>query len=193
MTAHDAALRDSLALTCRAADFAARRHAGQHRKGAEHEPFINHLAEVACLLAETAQNPDPHLVAAGWLHDTLEKTGTTEEELQSRFGRLVTAIVVEVTDDPSLPEEERKRLQVTHTAGKSEAARLLKMADKTSNLRARAANAPKGRDPEKLAAYVDWTEQVVASCRGLNAELEKEFDLAVAVAREAIERGRSAG
>ena len=188
MRAASELLRDHVALVTRAADFAARRHVRQHRKSAGQEPYINHLAEVACLLAETSEEPNAHLIAAGWLHDTLEDTSTTRDELEEAFGRLVTEIVVEVTDDKSLPKDVRKRLQVENTAAKSISARLLKIADKTSNLRALATNPPTDWDRARMAAYADWAEQVVASCRGLNAELEKAFDLASATARTTIAR-----
>jgi (p)ppGpp synthase/HD superfamily hydrolase len=186
MRAASELLRDHVALVTRAADFAARRHVDQCRKGASQEPYINHLAEVACLLAETVEGPDAYLVAAAWLHDTLEDTNTTRDELEKAFGRFVTEIVVEVTDDKSLPKEVRKRLQVENTAGRSVSARLLKIADKTSNLRSIAASPPQGWDCSRITAYIDWAEQVVASCRGLNAELEKAFDLAAAAARAGV-------
>src|SRR5262245_26993902 len=125
-----------IALVTRAADFAARRHVNQRRKGAAQEPYFNHLAEVAALLAEHVNPPDAELIAAGYLHDTLEDTETTFEELETAFGPVITKIVSECTDDKSLPKAERKRRQVESTPKKSVRARLLKIADKTSNLRA---------------------------------------------------------
>jgi len=188
MRAYDEVLRDHVALVTRAAEFAARRHVDQRRKGVEQEPYINHLAEVACLLAETAEEPDAYLVAAGWLHDTIEDTKTTEDELENLFGPLVTKIVIEVTDDKSLLKDVRERLQVENAAGKSVSARLITVADKTSNLRSLAARPPKDWDHARIAGYIDWAEQVIVSCRGLNAGLEKAFDLAAAAARESIGR-----
>ena len=99
MREYDRVLRDYIALVTGAADFAARRHAGQTRKGTAAEPYVIHLAEVASLLADTAEEPDAALVAAGWLHDTLEDTTTERDELERLFGKPVTDIVVEVTDD----------------------------------------------------------------------------------------------
>jgi len=166
-----------------AVDFAARRHVGQHRKGEDGEPYINHLTEVAALLAEATGGEDIVLVLAGYLHDTLEDTEATFEELSERFGPEVAAIVAEVTDDKSLPQKERKRLQVETTPKKSRRAKLLKIADKTSNLRGLVASPPKGWSAERLRDYVDWAEQVVQSCRGLNATLEAAFDAAHQEAR----------
>src|SRR4051794_26522257 len=186
MREHDRVLRDHVALVTRAADFAARRHCGQTRKGAAAEPYINHLAEVASLLATTAEEPDAYLVAAGWLHDTLEDTATEREELEHLFNKLVSDVVAEVTDDKSLPKAERKRLQVLHTPRKSELARLLKLADKTSNLRSLAASPPADWDVERRLAYIEWAEQVVVSCKGLRPALDAAFEAAVVSARQAI-------
>jgi (p)ppGpp synthase/HD superfamily hydrolase len=177
---------ENLLIVARAADFAARRHVDQKRKGAAREPYINHLAEVANLLSEATEGKDGALVAAGFLHDTLEDTETEREELQAVFGEDVASLVADVTDDKSLPKAERKRLQVATAAKKSARARLLKIADKTSNLRALAASPPTDWDFARALEYVEWAEQVVSHCRGLNAKLELVFDAAVVDARTAI-------
>jgi (p)ppGpp synthase/HD superfamily hydrolase len=193
MTVTDETLRSSLALVSRAADYAARRHVRQRRKGASQEPYVNHLADVASLLAQCLHEPNPQLLAAAWLHDVLEDTCPTPEEyartkaeIETQFGPAVLGIVLEVTDDKSLPKEERKRLQIATTAGKSREAGLLKIADKTSNVYAVAVSRPVGWDGPRVADYVRWAQAVVASCRGLNAELEKAFDVAVSAAHAAL-------
>jgi (p)ppGpp synthase/HD superfamily hydrolase len=193
MTATDETLRDSLALVSRAADYAARRHVKQRRKGASQEPYVNHLADVVNLLAQSLAEPSPQLLAAAWLHDVLEDTCPTPEEyartkaeIEKQFGSCVLGIVLEVTDDKSLPKDERKRLQIETTAGKSREARLLKIADKTSNVYAVAVSRPVGWDGPRVVEYVRWAQAVVASSRGLNAELEKAFDVAVSAAQAAL-------
>jgi (p)ppGpp synthase/HD superfamily hydrolase len=175
-----------LLLTVSAADFAARRHVNQRRKGATAEPYFNHLAEVATLLADATGGSDPALVAAGFLHDTLEDTPTEYEELAARFGKDVAGLVAAVTDDKSLPKAERKRLQVETAPQKSERARLLKLADKISNLRSLATSPPADWDVARALDYVDWAERVAAGCRGINAKLEHAFDAAAEMARAAI-------
>src|SRR6185437_4969325 len=166
-----------------AADYAARQHIAQRRKGEAAEPYINHLTEVASLLAEATDGDDVVLLMGGLLHDTLEDTDSTYEDLVWRFGPEVAALVVEVTDDKSVPKEERKRLQVETTPHKSRRAKLLKIADKTSNLRGLVTSPPTGWTRERLRDYVDWAEAVVRSCRGLNAALDAAFDRAHAEAR----------
>jgi (p)ppGpp synthase/HD superfamily hydrolase len=176
-------MNPDLVQLARAADFAARRHVAQKRKGESAEPYVNHLTEVAALLAEATGGDDVVLLMGGLLHDTLEDTDTTWDELAERFGPDVAALVAEVTDDKSLPRLERKRLQVEKTPQKSRRAKLLKIADKTSNLRSLVNDPPAGWTGERLSDYVQWAADVVHSCRGLNAALEAAFDEAHAAAK----------
>src|SRR6476646_10922188 len=106
---------NSVRRNCAAARFAAEKHAQQKRKGENGEPYFNHLLEVAELIAASSPNMDVELVMAAFLHDTVEDTGVTLQELEQRFGRDVADLVAEVTDDKSLPKETRKQLQVEHT------------------------------------------------------------------------------
>jgi guanosine-3',5'-bis(diphosphate) 3'-pyrophosphohydrolase len=175
-----------LRLVSEAAELAARRHSGQQRKGDENEPYINHLAEVASLLAAVTDGEDADLVAAGWLHDTIEDTDTSHDELAQRFGARVAGLVEEVTDDMTLAKSERRRLQVIDAPKKSPGAKLIKIADKISNIRARIFFEPDAEQQEELADYLAWADQVVRSCRGVNARLDALFDEAVANARETL-------
>ena len=168
----------------RAYDFAAARHAGQQRKGEAGEPYINHLTEVARLVAEASGGADADLVAAAVLHDTVEDTATTPQELSALFGPRVAALVAEVTDDKSLPKAQRKRLQIEHAGHASAGAKLVKIADKTSNLRALAASPPVGWEAERKSEYALWAKAVVARCRGADPWLEGQFDRALAALAE---------
>src|ERR1700754_4346256 len=124
----------AIRLISEAAELAARRHNGMARKGRGNEPYINHLAEVANLLAMATDGADAELVAAGWLHDTIEDTGTTREELAQKFSGRVASLVVECTDDMRLPKAEPRRLQVVTASHKSPDAKLTKIADKIRNI-----------------------------------------------------------
>ena len=159
----------------RALDFAARKHAGQRRKGLRAEPYVNHLTEVALLLAEATDGADPALVMAGLLHDTIEDTDTTRDELAAIFGEDVASLVVEVTDDRSLDRESRKRIQVETAPMKSRRARMVKIADKIANLRSIAESPPMGWSPRRKREYVEWARRVVAACGDTNSRLEKLF------------------
>jgi (p)ppGpp synthase/HD superfamily hydrolase len=173
-------------LVSEAAELAARRHSGQQRKARGDEPYINHLAEVANLLSLVDNGNDAELVAAGWLHDMLEDTETTHEELAHRFGFRVAGLVTEVTDDMSLSKNERRQRQIADAPHKSAGAKLIKIADKVSNVRARIFPNASREQREELANYVAWAEQVVAGCRGVNATLDQLFDEAVANARSTL-------
>jgi (p)ppGpp synthase/HD superfamily hydrolase len=175
-----------LRLVSEAADLAARRHTGQQRKGRGNEPYVNHLAEVADLLSMATDGTDAELVAAGWLHDTIEDTATTREELADTFGERVAALVVEVTDDMSLPKNERRQKQIVDAPNKSPGAKLIKIADKISNIRARIVPQPNQDERDDLVDYVGWAEKVVAGCRGVNAVLDRTFDETVKLARSAL-------
>lgn len=162
------------ALLAKAFNFAAQKHSAQRRKGVDQEPYVNHLAEVASLLAENGASLET--IVAGVLHDTIEDTGTTHAELVEAFGRNIADIVRECTDDKSLPKAERKRLQAETAAHKSDEARQVKIADKISNLRSTLKSPPADWSTERKLEYFVWAKSVVDNCRGLNAGLEREFD-----------------
>jgi (p)ppGpp synthase/HD superfamily hydrolase len=172
----------------RAMDFAARKHRDQRRKGAAAEPYINHPAEVARLVAEATDGRDVTVLLGALLHDTLEDTETTRAELRREFGAEVAALVAEVTDDKRLKKRERKRLQVQRASSKSPRARMIKTADKTSNLRSLAKSPPLSWDARRRREYVLWAAQVVAGCRGVNRRLEAAFDAAYRMAMRRLAR-----
>ena len=185
MSAPDAAAPGGPVIeVARALDFAARRHAAQRRKGVNAEPYVNHLTEVALLLAEATDGKDPALVIAGLLHDTVEDTRTTPAELAAAFGGDVAALVGEVTDDKTLSKDVRKRLQVETAAHKSRRARMIKIADKIANLRSVAESPPLGWSAVRRKAYVSWSREVVTACGSTNARLERLFGEAEALARK---------
>jgi guanosine-3',5'-bis(diphosphate) 3'-pyrophosphohydrolase len=159
-----------------AAQFAAEKHAQQKRKGANAEPYVNHLIEVAGLVAMALQEPDTNLVMAAFLHDTIEDTGTTKSELVERFGTDVADLVVEMTDDKSLPKEERKRLQIENAPKKSVRAQTIKLADKISNLRSILSSPPTHWDYERKRQYFTWAKRVVDGLTAPNPILKSEFE-----------------
>lgn len=169
----------------RAWQVATERHVDHRRKGRRAEPYVNHLAEVAMLVAEATRGEDVHLVVAAVLHDTMEDTGLTHAELVEQFGEDVADLVAEVTDDKSLPKAERKKLQVEHAPHISTRAKILKLADKISNLRALAKSPPADWSQDRKREYVDWAQKVADGLRGANPWLEAVFDEAVSQSRAA--------
>jgi (p)ppGpp synthase/HD superfamily hydrolase len=159
-----------------AAKFAADRHSAQKRKGAAAEPYVNHLIEVAQLVAGSSDTLDTNLVMAGLLHDTIEDTSTTPAELELLFGSDVASLVVEMTDDKSLPKDVRKALQISEAPHKSARAQVVKLADKISNLRSLLASPPSNWNTQRKREYVLWAKRVVDALSTPNPILKTEFE-----------------
>lgn len=167
-----------LARLAHAAHWAAVAHKDQQRKGIDAEPYVNHCLEVAELVLSADDPSDVEVAIAALLHDTVEDVGVTADELIAIFGARVSELVMHVTDDKTLPKEARKRHQIDHAPHLPRDARLIKIADKTSNLRALVRTPPAGWGPERLADYVVWARAVVDACGPTDARLEAVFAVA---------------
>jgi guanosine-3',5'-bis(diphosphate) 3'-pyrophosphohydrolase len=169
-------MKDSIGLVLDALEFAAHKHRDQRRKNLEASPYINHPIGLATVLWNEGGVEKPAVIAAALLHDTIEDTDTTLEELRERFGPGIASIVEELTDDKTLEKDERKQLQVTHAPTLSREAKLVKLADKISNLRDMAASPPATWPLSRQREYFDWAKQVVDGLRGVHPRLEGLFD-----------------
>ncbi|XP_013406805.1 guanosine-3',5'-bis(diphosphate) 3'-pyrophosphohydrolase MESH1 isoform X2 [Lingula anatina] len=158
-------------------NFAALKHSKQRRKDREQTPYINHPIGVAYILTEEADITDLDVIQAALLHDTVEDTNTTFEELEETFGSAVTNIVREVTDDKSLPKAERKLQQIEHAPHSSPKAKLVKLADKLYNLRDLNRCTPNGWTENRVQEYFQWSANVIKGLRGTNKKLECELDV----------------
>jgi guanosine-3',5'-bis(diphosphate) 3'-pyrophosphohydrolase len=163
-----------------AINFAAKQHKDQRRKDADRTPYVNHPITLVNILANEADITHSEVLTAAALHDTIEDTDTTPAQLISIFGETVAEIVMEVTDDKSLPKSERKLRQIKEGGQKSHAARLVKLADKIANLRDMANTPPADWSIERRREYFDWSKSVVDQLRGTNRTLESLFDQAYA-------------
>lgn len=168
--------RDGFDSVVEALSFAAHKHRDQRRKDVDASPYINHPIALVRVLALEVGLRDPLVLCAALLHDTLEDTATTPEELSARFGPGVCSIVLEVSDDKSLPKAERKRLQIERAGVASEGARLVKLADKICNLRDLVDSPPPDWDLARRRAYFDWAGAAVDRLRGTHRDLEALFD-----------------
>ena len=177
-------MKSDLTLLLKALAFAAHKHRDQKRKDAEASPYINHPIALADLLVNEAGITDIEVLCAALLHDTVEDTDTTHEELVNAFGSRIARIVAEVTDDTSLPSPERKRLQIEHAPKLSAEAKLVKLADKICNLRDIVERPPAKWDVQRRREYFDWASRVVGGLRGAGSDemrrLEAAFDRAFA-------------
>ncbi|VDN22659.1 unnamed protein product [Gongylonema pulchrum] len=156
----------------KACSFAAERHRKQRRKDAEQTPYINHPIGVANILISEAGVTDSAVIAAALLHDTLEDTATTLQELKNLFGDEISGIVQECTDDKKLPRDVRKKLQVENASKHSNKAKLVHLADKLYNLRDLERGTPLGWDAARVKEYFEWSDSVVSGLRGVNEALD---------------------
>ena len=168
--------KDDIGLVIRAAQFAAHKHKDQRRKDVKSTPYINHPINLAEVLHTDGGVHDPVVIAAALLHDTIEDTETTYDELRGVFGAEVADVVIELTDVKFLADESRKRLQVAKAGRASERARQVKLADKICNLRDILASPPAGWSLTRQQKYFDWAKEVVDRIRGVHPELERRFD-----------------
>jgi guanosine-3',5'-bis(diphosphate) 3'-pyrophosphohydrolase len=172
---------DGVSLILKALEFAAQKHRDQRRKDKAASPYINHPIQLANVLRQEGGVTDPVVIAAALLHDTIEDTETSWQELRGEFGDEIADIVVEVTDVQWLKKIVRKRLQVARTRHASESARLVKLADKICNLRDIAAHPPPKWSLQNRREYFEWAKEVVDRLRGTHPVLERKFDEAYAL------------
>lgn len=167
---------NDLALIFKALEFASIKHRDQRRKDADASPYINHPIALTKVLCVEGAVTDVNVICGAILHDTIEDTETTAEELTVNFGEAISKIVQEVTDDKSLDKDVRKRLQVEHAAHASHQAKLVKLADKISNLRDIVNSPPAKWSPERKQEYFDWSKQVAEHIRDASPKLATVFD-----------------
>ena len=179
---------NDVAKLLQAISFAAKKHARQKRKGADGQPYINHVLEVANLLANVGKIEDYDVLIAAVLHDTIEDTETTKREITKLFGATVSQYVAEVTDNKNLPKARRKELQIKHAPHISDSAKLVKLGDKISNIKDVWENPPAGWSEKRRLEYIEWGENVINGLRGVNSNLEEYFDETVREARRRIEQ-----
>lgn len=178
---------NSAGILLKAIHFSAIKHRDQRRKDPPQSPYINHPIQVVETLWDVGGIRDDATLVAAILHDTIEDTLTSPDEIRSHFGEEVLTLVLEVTDDKTLPKPERKRLQIEHAPHISPGAKLIKLADKISNLADILHAPPSNWSLQRRQEYLLWTEQVVAGLRGSNAALEKKYDETLEAGKQILE------
>ncbi len=156
--------------------FAAHKHRDQRRKDEDALPYINHPISLADILVNEGGVTDVEVICGAILHDTVEDTDTTPEELEREFGPVIRDIVMEVTDKKSLPKPVRKLLQITHAPKLKEKPALVKIADKISNLRDIADHPPSDWSLQRRQKYFDWAKAVIDGIQNVHPRLREVFD-----------------
>ena len=149
-------------------------------------PYLNHPIEVAEILWSIGKVREMTVLIAALLHDVIEDTETGPEEISSRFGDEVLSLVLEVSDDKMLPKSKRKELQVLHAPDLSRGAKLIKIADKISNVRDVAWSPPPDWSSRRRIEYLEWAERVVHGLDSGNGELLKLFEEVLAEGRRQL-------
>lgn len=167
---------DAIMNIVKATDFASHKHHYQRRKDPEGTPYIEHPVAVAHILTHLGKVSDPVVIMAALLHDTVEDTDTTFEEIEREFGPQVRGVVAELTDNKLMTRDERKRWQILHAAQSTHEAKLVKLADKLHNLRDIERCLPVNWTDARKTEYFNWARDVVAGLRGTNGAIEAELD-----------------
>jgi GTP diphosphokinase / guanosine-3',5'-bis(diphosphate) 3'-diphosphatase len=188
-------LQNDISLFLKAMKFSAEKHRDQRRKDEQASPYINHPIEVANVLWTIGDVHDITTIVGALLHDTIEDTNTTDEEIRINFGEDVLALVLEVSDDKNLPKQKRKLQQIEKASLLSSRAKQLKLADKICNIGDIANFPPRNWSWQRRVDYLEWADSVIAGLRGINVELETYFDEVLADARKklALEKDSAVG
>ncbi len=149
----------------KALDFSAFKHRYQRRKGDKNLPYINHPIKVAYIVSEIGKVEDPIIIASAVLHDVVEDTETSFDELRKEFGDRVASIVMEDTDNKSLEKSERKRLQIENAKDLSYEATIVRIADKIANIMDIVNSPPNTWAHKRKNDYLEWAESVVSKCK----------------------------
>lgn len=176
-------MEDTTGMILKALRFSAEKHNDQRRRDSKSSPYINHPIQVAETLWTVGKVRDGVLLVAAILHDTIEDTDATPDEIRREFGEEVLGLVLEVTDDKSLPKQVRKQLQVENAPHKSFRAKLIKLADKICNVHDLVHSPPSGWPLKRKQEYLTWSKKVIDGVRGANKELEDRYD-------EVLEEGK---
>jgi GTP diphosphokinase / guanosine-3',5'-bis(diphosphate) 3'-diphosphatase len=185
-------LQNDLSVFLKAMKFSAEKHRDQRRKDERESPYINHPIEVANVLWTVGEVYDVTTIIGALLHDTIEDTNTTHEEILNNFGKDVLALVLEVSDDKNLSKKERKIKQIEKASSLSFRAKLLKLADKICNVGDIAILPPRNWSWQRRFDYLEWADSVIAGLRGVNAKLEIYFDETLKVAHEKLDQEKDA-
>jgi guanosine-3',5'-bis(diphosphate) 3'-pyrophosphohydrolase len=156
-----------------AAIIAAEAHRNQRRKDKVGTPYINHPITVAALASTVTSDTD--IVVAALLHDVVEDTILTLDDVEQFCGKYVADIVGEVTDDKKLPWAERKQAQIDHAPHLSDAAAIVKVADKIANVSD--LRSPEASwSLERRLQYATWAAKVVNSITNAPEALVATFN-----------------
>ncbi|EFO18322.1 hypothetical protein LOAG_10172 [Loa loa] len=167
---------DGISLIIEAVDLAARRHRQQRRKDAAQTPYVNHPIGVAYILTSEGQITDTTTIIAAILHDIVEHTKTTDEEIRKMFGDEIADIVKECTMVRSMKREARMKSELEKASKLSHKAKLVQLADKLNNIRDIERGTPLGWTKQHVTEYIIFAKDLLSKIRGIHGPLESALD-----------------
>lgn len=170
-----------------ALDFAAQRHSAQRRKGPDAAPYVNHLIEVAMLVSSVAGVEDVDVLIAAVLHDVLEDTPTSADEVEERFGSRVCRMVEALSDDKSLPRPRRRAITLEELPEMDAQVKVIKLADLSSNIKL----LPPNWSDERKLEYLEWSERAATICSCECEPLAELYWQRARATRAALEASRN--
>lgn len=158
-----------------ALEFSAQYHSGQYRDGEDKIPYIIHPIGVCILVWESGTGATTDMLIAALLHDTLEDTDATAEEIENLFGPHVLRLVLDLTTDPKLSSKEAKQHQLDHAPYMHEQAKVVKLCDRLYNITDLLNSPPPTWSQEGKDAYIAHTEKLVKALEGAAPFIENEI------------------
>ncbi|MFZ9848658.1 MAG: HD domain-containing protein [Flavobacteriales bacterium] len=165
----------NLQLLFKALNYSAEQHKAQRRKGMESVPYINHPIKVTNIITQFIPDASDDLICAAILHDVVEDTDATIDDIKNKFGDAIASIVQEVTDDKSISKAESRRKQIENAPKLSYNAKIIRVCDKISNVRDICGENIPDWDYKTKIEYLNWAEQVVYALDKFHEELQFAF------------------
>jgi (p)ppGpp synthase/HD superfamily hydrolase len=160
----------------RARMFAIQAYEGLCRRNRARTPLWMHAEEVAALVAQAGGSAAE--IAAAWLHDVVEDTPYTIDDIRRMFGDEVAELVDGLTDPEEfagMPTKERKLRQAERVVAKPHGVKRVKIADQISNVSSLIVDAPFDWPSSKSLAYAEGAAAIVSACAEASVSLAEEF------------------
>ncbi len=153
--------------------FGAEKHKAQVRSNLKKTPYIIHPIEVADFVMRIGKVYDKNVLSAALLHDVMDETGTTYEEIENRYGKIVSQYVQEMTVKKELTLKEQKKYQIIQAFHQTPSVAVIKLSDKLSNLKTLAQTPPASWSRDRIDQYFQWAQSVIENLPEANSFLKQ--------------------
>jgi len=156
-----------------AAIFATEKHKSQVRSNEKKTPYIIHPIEVADLVMKIGHVYDKDVLITALLHDVMDDTQTTYEQITSLYGTKVSSYLEEMTSKQGLSLKEQKKQQIMQAFRQNPSVAIIKLSDKLSNLKTLATSPPPSWSRDRIDQYFQWAQTVIENLPESNQLLKK--------------------